>query len=1003
MKKFFVIMFAVSLAYTSQAQNAALTDSKEWLLKEGRRLYADKEYSTALSLLNRLQGSDFSQLEREELDYMRAVATFEINPLEGRALMLQYIEDYPKNGKREVLAVLIAESYYFEHKFGQAKAWFAKADFDRLSPEERDKAMLYYALTLQEHGESEQAKSLLNTLRLTSKEYKSDAIFHLAVTEYDNNNLQQAYDGFKSIEFDDKYHLEVPYYLAAIYLKNGEFVRAEKVADAFLKDNGKRAQGVSMRQILGAAYFGQERYSEAIAPLKQYISEHSTPQRIAYYQLALSYFETGHYQEAVPLFDRCTGNDDVIAQNAYLHIGIIQLKFNDMTKARMAFEQAASMNGDSRIREEALYNYALCIHQTRYSPFAESVKVFEQFLNEYPDSPHATQVNSYLVEVYMNTRNYDVALQSINKIERPSRAILEAKQKVLYRLGVQSFIDNDMQKATEYMNRSLELSQHNKETHSDALYWRGEANYRMEKYQAAENDYRATLALSPRNASNALYGLAYTYFQRGKYDDAANGFNRFLQNPEARKEKSMCADAYNRLGDCNFYNRNYVAADQYYRKATETDKEQGDYALYRSGIAQGLTKNHEGKTETLQKLINNYPTSVYAEQAYYELGRSYVSTENYDRAVEVFTQFTKRYPKSKMSRRAVAEIAMIHNQNGDYNKAIAAYKQIIRDYPQSEEAQIAAQDLKNIYVENGKVDEYAAYAASTPGLKAMESSERDTLTYLAAEKIYGRGDVDEAKKEFEKYLKAFPNGSFAINSHYYTGLIYYNKEAPKDALAHLEKVIAYPDNKYSEEAMALASELYYQEEEYGKAYELYKQLAEKSDNDERRKACIMNMARCAYILSEDNNAVAAADEVLKSGNIAPEWEREALYIRAKSLIRKGDDNAASTDLKQLADDTRSKQGAEAKYLLAQHYYDNKQYDDCEKEVLEYIEESTPHSYWLARSFVLLADLYITQERSMEAKQYLLSLQNNYSGEDDIAELIKERLSTIAKNENENKQ
>ena len=97
-------------------------------------------------------------------------------------------------------------------------------------------------------------------------------------------------------------------------------------------------------------------------------------------------------------------------------MGLAYLHLAEKNKARMAFEQAAASNANLKIKEQAAYNYALCIHETSYSAFGESVTVFEKFLNEFPNSEYAEMVSSYLVEVYMNTRSYEAALKSIDRI-----------------------------------------------------------------------------------------------------------------------------------------------------------------------------------------------------------------------------------------------------------------------------------------------------------------------------------------------------------------------------------------------------------------------------------------------------------------------------------------------------------------------------------------------------------------------------------------------------------
>ena len=134
--------------------------------------------------------------------------------------------------------------------------------------------------------------------------------------------------------------------------------------------------------------------------------------------------------------------------------------------------------------------------------------------------------------------------------------------------------------------------------------------------------------------------------------------------------------------------------------------------------------------------------------------------------------------------------------------------------------------------------------------------------------------------------------------------------------------------------------------------------------------------------------------MLANSKLIPETATELRYYRAKAYLAQSKSDGAIEDLRILSEDTRNMYGAEAKYLLAQLYYDIRQYDNAETEILDYINVSTPHSYWLARSFILLADVYIKHEKYIEAKQYLISLKQSYQAQDDIATMIDERLNML---------
>ena len=286
------------------------------------------------------------------------------------------------------------------------------------------------------------------------------------------------------------------------------------------------------------------------------------------------------------------------------------------------------------------------------------------------------------------------------------------------------------------------------------------------------------------------------------------------------------------------------------------------------------------------------------------------------------------------------------------------------------------QDLKSVYIDLNDINAYASYVNSIGGNIRLEVGEQDSLTYIAAEKLFMRGDNDGARRSLAGYLQTFPEGAFSSNANFYLGSIAFAKKEFDEAIQRFKSVIASGDTKFLEESVARTAEIEY------------------LSNPENRQAARLGIMRCALQTGQQKDALLAADELLKEPKLSPELEAEARYVRAKAYIAQKQANKALADLKELSKDTRTVHGAEAKYLLAQLYYDTNDDKNAEKVLMNFIENGTPHQYWLARGFILLADIYIRQGDDFQARQYLTSLQNNYKGDDDIAGMIENRLGKL---------
>ena len=1000
MKKILIGSFFLFLAMAVSAQHTnAYTDS-ERLFYEGKELHAQKKFAAStISLENYLKTADPKGNEAvQESHYYLAANAYELRKDVANHLLRKYLQDFPHTPFRNQTNFMIGTLEYERRNFKEADVWFRQVNSARLSTEDFNDYLFRYGYTLLQLKRYRESKYYFEQLLKLNTRYESAATYYYAYNEYMLKNYESALTGFKKVQDNPEYSDFVPYYIVQIYYHQKRCDELIPIAENLITKNPKNENNHEIFRILADCYYQKKDYQKTIEYLNRYIQTGKKVVRNDMYMLGVSYYNIKDYDNAVANLSKVTVEKDALSQNAYMYLGISYLALNQKQNARLAFQRAAAMDFDKDIKEEAAFNYALATYELSFSPFNESVLAFEAFLREFPNSRHTDRVHEYLVNVFLTTNNYEAAYQSMMKIKNPSPRIQEAKQRVLFNMGVDAFTAAKYDRAIELFTSSLELANFNTTTAAQARFWRGDAHYRLGNFDAARKDYNDFL-LSPGartiNEFNlANYNIGYTYFNQKDYQNALTAFRKYIAASKNNKSRTH-VDALNRIGDSYFALRDLNNALKFYTEAANTQAPGTDYSVFQKAFVMGLLKDYSGKITTMRQLINDFPSSEYKVDAMYEIGHAYIMLSDYEKAIAAFNELYQKFPASSLARKGLLQKGMLYYNLEQFDHAIQAYKLVIQQYPKSEEAIIALESLERIYVQTNQVDVYAAYVKtlSTGGL-VITAEREDSLTFVAAERQYLLENLAEAAKHLDNYLKKFPNGKFTLKAQYYLADSYYRVNEKAKAFEVYKIIAKQNGNPYMEESVARVAEIAYDLKEYAQALEYFKLLKTISENSENIAIANLGILRSSDFLNMPQGVISIANEMLENPRIDIEQAREARFRRAKAFIALNEAEKALPDLIELSHETRHVYGAEANYLLAHHYFVTNQDELAEQTIFNFIDKHTPHQYWLARSFILLADIYIRKGDDFQAKQYLLSLQENYKQADSIQEMITERLRAI---------
>lgn len=1004
-KRFVLVTLLFALACTTYGQRSLIYSVPDQDYARAMELYQKQKYSTAQHFFNKVIENPTSKntVYRSNAEYYAALCALELFNPDAENLLVTFINTNPASNKVNEASYNMGRHYYNNKKFADAIVWFEKTDASDLDGDKNTEFHFMAGYSYFMTKNYDKARTHFYEIKDKDSKYTAAALYYYSHIAYEQKNYETALEGFLRLRDDETFAPIVPYYITQIYFLQKKYDKVVEYAPPLLDSVIEKRVG-EMAKMIGESYYRMEKYNDALPYLEKYAEKSNGMTAEDRYELGFAYYKIGDTKNAIRYFEQIAYGDNALAQNALFHLADCYIKTGEKQKARLAFSSAAKMNYNPDIKENALFNYAVVTYELSINPFNEAVKAFNEYIQLYPYSKRSDEAYNYLVLAYMSTKNYKAALESLDKIKTKDNTIRRAYQRIAFFRGLELNNNQEFDNAIVLFDKSLEFAEFDQTLAARAFYWKAESYYRLQSYKEANNLFNTFLSSPGVNAleeyPTAYYSIAYCYFNLKDYDRAMEWFQKYISQVKEAKRNTV-ADSYNRIGDCQFMKPAYWVAIENYEKSIAMNIVDVDYALFQKAFALGLVNRPEKKVSSLNQLLSSYPTSGYADDAYFEMGRAYISLNNSQKATETFNKLIKEYPSSSYVPKALLQLGLICYNQDKNQDAAAYYKKVIESYPGTSYARDASMGLKTVYVDMNDVDAYFAYLDKAGLSGDVSKTEQDSLTYTAAENVYMTGDCNKSIPQFQRYIEKFPTGSFVINANFYIADCYLRSKKYDEALKGFEAVISASRSMFTGQALNAASKIYYNKKEYAKALAAFKQLEQEGELKTALIDSRVGQMRCYFALADFTNAATSAKAALTTTGIQDEVKREARYVLAKSYLENKNVNDAIPELIAVSKDVKSAEGAECKYLLAKTYYDQGRKELTEKEIYDFINKNTPYQFWLGKSFILLSDLCMDNKDEFQAIQTLQSLIDYYEiPNDGIIDEAKQKKEAITSKKTE---
>lgn len=989
-----MIFLLTVFSFGAYAQESVYYIEPGQTYRQAMDLFSQKAYGPAGKLFDKYiqQNKNSSNIYVENAEYFKLVGAIEMKNSDALSLALEFGKKYPESAHMPSVYFEIGKLYFSKRKYRPALDAFSNVSPNNLSAEQR--AEFYYksGLCLLKTNKPDKALTKFEKAMDTHGPFSYAANYYYAHIQYLKHNYDDALLAFKKIENNRRFKKYIPNYLIHIYYEKKEYQKVADMGESFYRNATSKSKG-EIARLIANSWYELENYNKAHEYFKLYERSARSISPEENYKIGVVKYKANEYNAAIGNFQKATKMRGEIAQSAWYYLGFCYLNTKQDKFARDAFLKAGQMNSVPEISTDAIFNYVKATIKSGGDPYNDEIKILEQYLSSHPNSSRIDEGYDLLVQLFLTSKNYEAALESIDKLGKPGKKLQNIYQHLAYSKGVELLERSDFNRAISFFDKAMKYPV-DRDIYTKTLYWTGDANYQLHRFANAENYYKKFL--KQRNAVNkklysiALYNLGYTAFNTKNYNNAIQNFNRFIKQGKASDK--LITDAKLRIADSYYIQKNYEKAANYYDAVIKSNMQDADYALYQKASCYGAQGKFNKKIEVLNRFVRQYHNSPLYTEVLYDIGSTYLVLHDQRHAITSFDKITKEKPKSAYAKKALTKIGLLYYTNNQYDEAIKVLKEVVAKYPASSEAREALNSLKNIYTETGQVDKYFAYAKGLNFIQ-VSTSEQDSLTFVVGENYYLENNCNRAIDALSKYIDKFPKGGFVLKSYSYLAGCYGKQNDKKMALLYYEKILEFPDNEYTTKALLMSARIEYDNKNYNKALELYSQLKDRSETKSIMLESLDGMMRSAFYTGNKQAATGAAHEILKTEKVSKDQIVFAHYVIAKTAYDKGNYAEANKEFAITDKLTSGEWGAEAKYYQALIAFNNKNDKKAEELIYQLADQYVDFEYWVAKGFILLADIYVVRNNNFQAEQTLKSVIDNYPGED-LKQVAREKLKNI---------